>query len=102
MDMAGSSTHKNSEIHEIAYNRYFIIWLGLMALTCITVSLAGINLGRLVVITALTIAGIKSLLVLSVFMHLKFETRVFRIFLLVAVCTFVIFIGLTFADYAFY
>ncbi len=86
----------------ISYGRYVLIWLGLLALTGATVSFAGIELGRWVIITALLIAGIKSLLVMNIFMHLKFEERVFRIFLLVALGTFVIFITLTFFDYAFY
>jgi hypothetical protein len=40
--------------------------------------------------------------VMNIFMHLKFEERVFRIFLLVALGTFMIFISLTFFDYAFH
>jgi cytochrome c oxidase subunit 4 len=86
----------------ISYGRYVLIWLGLLALTGATVSFAGIELGRWVIITALLIAGIKSLLVMNIFMHLKFEERVFRIFLLVALGTFMIFISLTFFDYAFH
>lgn len=86
----------------IGYGRYFLIWLGLLALTCATVSFAGINLGRWIIITALVIASIKSLLVLNIFMHLKFEDRIFRIFVMVAMGTFMIFITLTFFDYAFY
>lgn len=85
----------------IGYGRYFLIWLGLLALTCATVSFAGINLGRWIIITALVIASIKSLLVLNIFMHLKFEDRIFRIFVMVAMGTFIIFITLTFFDYAF-
>jgi cytochrome c oxidase subunit 4 len=49
----------------------------------------------------MTIASIKTLLVLNVFMHLKFEDRMFRIFVLVALATLLIFIVLTFFDYAF-
>jgi cytochrome c oxidase subunit 4 len=102
--MASKSEHTASEKHEevISYERYILIWLGLLALTAATVSFAGIELGRWVIITALLIAGIKSLLVMNIFMHLKFEERVFRIFLLVALGTFTIFISLTFFDYAFH
>jgi cytochrome c oxidase subunit IV len=88
--------------HEpVSYGRYILIWLGLMALTGATVTFAGMNLGRWVIITALTIAAIKSSLVLNIFMHLKFEERIFRIFVLIAMVTFIIFISLTFFDYAF-
>jgi len=66
------------------------------------VAVAGIDLVRWVIITALTIASVKTGLVLSIFMHLKFEDRVFRIFALVAGLTLTIFIVLTFFDYAFH
>lgn len=95
-------TEHSSHEEIISYERYILIWLGLLALTGATVSFAGIELGRWVIITALLIAGIKSMLVMNIFMHLKFEERVFRIFLLVALGAFVIFITLTFFDYAFH
>jgi len=98
--MAHTEEHQQHE--PLSYGRYVIIWLGLLALTVATVTFAGINLGRWVIITALTIASIKSLLVLNVFMHLKFEERIFRVFVLVALVTFCIFISLTFFDYAFH
>jgi cytochrome c oxidase subunit 4 len=84
-----------------AYGKYVLIWIGLVALTALTVALAGLDLGRWVILTALCIAGVKSSLVLVHFMHLYFEDRIFRIFVLVAVLTLTIFIVLTFFDYAF-
>lgn len=89
------------EGHVVSYERYVLIWVGLMGLTGLTVALAGIELGRWVILTALTIASIKGLLVLNVFMHLQFEDRVFRVFAAVAGITLAIFIVLTFFDYAF-
>jgi cytochrome c oxidase subunit IV len=88
--------------HVVSYGQYVLIWLGLIALTCLTVALAGIDLGRWVIITALVIASVKGMLVLNIFMHLKFEEPVFRYFVLVALITFLIFISLTFFDYAFH
>jgi cytochrome c oxidase subunit 4 len=88
--------------HKVSYGQYTLIWLGLLALTALTVALAGIQLGRWVIITALTIASVKSVLVLNHFMHLNSEDRVFRIFVAVAVATLTIFISFTFFDYAFY
>jgi cytochrome c oxidase subunit 4 len=83
------------------YGHYVLVWFGLVALTALTVALAGIGLGRWVILTALTIAGVKSTMVLYNFMHLRTEDRVFRIFVAVALLTFTIFIVLTFFDYAF-
>jgi cytochrome c oxidase subunit IV len=98
--MAQPEDHQHHQI--IGYSRYILIWLGLIALTCTTVTFAGMNLGRWIIITALSIASIKSMLVLNIFMHLKFEDRIFRIFVGVALTTFLIFISMTFFDYAFH
>ena len=88
--------------HGSGYGQLVLIWFGLLALTGLTVALAGINLGRWIIVSALTIAGIKTVLVVNVFMHLKSEERVFRVFVAVALLTFTIFIVLTFFDYAFH
>jgi cytochrome c oxidase subunit IV len=97
-----SHTEHSAHAHRVSYNQYVVIWFGLVALTALTVALAGIELGRWVIITALVIASIKSLLVLNIFMHLRFEDRVFRLFTTVALVTFLIFIVMTFFDYAFH
>lgn len=94
--------HEAEHNQPIGYGKYILLWLGLIALTGITVAAAGIHLGRWVILTSLTIASVKSFLVLNVFMHLKFEDKIFRIFVLVAVATLAVFIILTFFDYAFY
>ena len=88
--------------HAPGYGHYVLIWLGLLGLTGLTVALAGIELGRWVILTALGIASIKSVLVLNNFMHLRSEERTFKVFVGVAVLTLTIFIVLTFFDYAFH
>ncbi len=102
MDQFHTDGHGAETTHVVPYAHYLLIWFGLLAFTAITVALAGIELGRWVIITALAIASIKSYFVLSIFMHLKFEDRVFRVFGLVALITLAIFISLTFFDYAFH
>jgi len=91
----------DSHPHKVTYAQNFLIWLSLVSLTGITVALAGIDIGRWIIVSALLIAGIKSVMVLNVFMHLRFEDKMFRVFALVAIATLAIFIILTFADYAF-
>ena len=59
--------------HGGRYRTYLRVWLGLIILTATTVSLAGMNLRRLAILSALLIAGTKSGLVLTYFMHLKSE-----------------------------
>jgi cytochrome c oxidase subunit IV len=95
------STDHQGAPHVISYARYIMIWFGLVMLTGTTVALAGMDLGRWIIVTALTIASIKTTLVLGIFMHLKFEDRMYRLFVLIAGATFAIFISLTFFDYAF-
>jgi len=95
-------SHTEEKSHTVSYGNLVLIWLGLLALTGITVALSGFSIGRWVIITALTIASVKSLLVMNVFMHLRFEDRMFRVFVSVALLTLAIFLTLTFFDYAFY
>ncbi len=79
---------------------YFLVWLELLLLTGATVSIAGMNLGRWGICIALLIAGIKSGLVLSYFMHLKYEKqlRLFKWMVPGVLVLLILFIGLTFFD----
>ena len=83
------------------YGIYILVWLALLTLTAVTVVVAGIDIGRFTVATALIIAAFKSYLVLTVFMHLKSESKVFRIFVFVALLFLLISFILMFADYSF-
>jgi cytochrome c oxidase subunit 4 len=72
-----------------------------MILTGVTVAVAGINFGSLTVATALLIASVKTYLVLTIFMHLRVEQKVFKVFVFVAFLFFLISIVLLFSDYSF-
>lgn len=95
------SHHSENKTHVVGYGTYVLVWLALVSFTGITVAIAGIDLGSFTIATALLIASVKSILVLTIFMHLRFEDSVFRIFVFVAFLTLAIFIGLTFIDYSF-
>ncbi|HEX7356765.1 MAG TPA: cytochrome C oxidase subunit IV family protein [Ignavibacteriaceae bacterium] len=95
---------QNQEIHSEhshGYGVYILVWLALMALTGITVAVAGINFGGLTIATALVIASIKSFLVLKIFMHLRSESKTFRAFVGVAILFLLISFILLFSDYSF-
>lgn len=94
MDMEENHT----EEHGSHYGTYFFVWIGLLLFTVITVVVSLMQLGRLSVLAALLIASIKASLVLAIFMHLKYERRVFKIMFLVTIVTLTIFIGMTFFD----
>lgn len=80
------------------YGTYVLVWLTLISLTCLTVAVAGFNLAALTVVVALIIAVVKSSLVVNIFMHIKFEDRIFKIFLGVAGIVLLVIFALTFAD----
>ncbi len=87
---------------QLTHRTYVRIWLGLVILTGITVSVAGMNLGRLSIVMVLVIAAVKSGLVLSYFMHLKYEKGLlFKLMIPIVLAVLTIFIGLTFTDIAF-
>jgi len=84
--------------HIVPYKTFMIIWIALLVLTGITVWVAQHNLGPLNIWVALGIATLKSGLVVAVFMHMKYEDRLFKLSLLSALSILAIFIGLTFFD----
>jgi cytochrome c oxidase subunit 4 len=86
------------EHHIISYKKLTAVWLALLALTGLTVAVTRINLGGYKVLGALGIACLKSGLVIAFFMHMKYEGRLLRGFLFVALLTLAIFIGFTFFD----
>ena len=59
---------------------YLAVFGALMVLTAITVAVAFVNLGVLNNIVALSIAGIKTTLVVLFFMHVHYASRVTKIF----------------------
>jgi cytochrome c oxidase subunit 4 len=84
------------------YGTYFWVWVGLIILTGITVSVAGMPLGRWAIVFPLLIAGTKSGLVLNYFMHLKSEKElIFKLIIPGVLAVLVVFMILTFSDVAF-
>lgn len=71
--MASGSGHD----HAIPLKVYFNVLGALLVLTVITVAAARVDFGQLNTIIALGIASVKAFLVLSYFMHLKYDDRTF-------------------------
>jgi cytochrome c oxidase subunit 4 len=82
--------------HSHGYGIYILVWLALLALTAITVTIAGMNIGRFTVATALIIASVKAYLVL------RSESKAFRVFVFVALLFLIISFILLFTDYSFH
>ncbi|PLY07725.1 MAG: cytochrome-c oxidase [Desulfuromonas sp.] len=88
----------NEHAHIVPYKTFILVWLALLVLTAATVAVAQFNLGALNVWVALGIAAIKSGLVISFFMHMKYEQRMFKLGLFATLAILAIFIGFTFFD----
>jgi cytochrome c oxidase subunit 4 len=94
-----SDEHDQTTEHEpVSYGTYILTWFTLIVLTSVTVTAAGMNFGKISVLVALLIATVKSSVVLMIFMHLKYETRIFKTMVWLVLITLAIFIGLTFTD----
>ncbi len=93
------------EYHRLPYRSYVLVWLALIILTWTTYTAAtseALHATGWAVLIALSIAGTKSGLVLSYFMHLRFERQpIFRILIPLVLAVFLVFVGLTFSDVAF-
>ena len=83
----------------MSYARYILVWAALLALTAVTVTTAGLNVGRVAIVVVLAIAAVKSTLVLLYFMHLRYEKRLLlKLLVPIAMAALAIFIGLTYTD----
>ena len=89
--------------HPINPKIYVLVWAGLLILTGVTVSLAGMDFCRLSIVVVLIIAAVKSALVLNFFMHLRYEKGLllFKLMIPGILAILVLFIGITFFDVAF-
>jgi cytochrome c oxidase subunit 4 len=94
--MQDNHSHEN---HHIGYSTYLLVWLSLIAFTSITVTVSGIDLGDYTLFIALSIAALKSALVINVFMHIKYEDMIFKVFLGIGGFTLLVIFTLTFFDY---
>ena len=85
--------------HEpVPFRTFILIWVVLLILTGVTIAVSRVQLGALNIWVAMGVASIKSSLVIFVFMHLRQESKLFKIGLLVMLSILAIFIGLTFFD----
>jgi len=92
-------TKENEKDHIIPYRTFLLVLALLIALTLTSVALTQIYLGALTVAVALIIAAVKSSFVLRIFMHLKFESRMFSLAVIGVVSLICAVITITLLDY---
>jgi len=87
--------------HSLSFKAYIFIWVALIELTILSVAAATVDFKALAVGVALFIAIIKSTIVGAYFMHLKFDSKIITVMVLITLFVFLTFIILTFIDYGF-
>ena len=91
-------TEETHTPHIVGNGKLIAVWLGLLFFTALTVWVSRQHLGVWHVWGSLTIAAAKAGLVIAFFMHMRYEGRLLRGLLFVALLTLAIFIGFTFFD----
>lgn len=91
----------NEKHHIIPYKAYLLILALLIVLTIISVLVTQIELSRWATAAALFIAGVKSTFVLIIFMHLKFDQRMFKVMAGLIIALVFVVITITMLDYSF-
>jgi cytochrome c oxidase subunit 4 len=92
-------SEENEKNHIIPYRTFLFVLAGLIVLTLTSVTLTRISLGTMTVAIALIIAAVKSSFVLRIFMHLKFESRMFSIAVMGVISLFAVVLIITLLDY---
>ncbi len=85
--------------HIVPYKVYLIILSILLTFTAISVGATQLEFGGLTIAIALTLATIKSLLVLFYFMHLKFDDLILRIMVISVFIVLALVVVITLLDY---
>jgi cytochrome c oxidase subunit IV len=78
---------------------YYTIFASLMVLTAITVAVAFVNLGALNFPVAISIAILKATLVVLFFMHVKYSSRLAKLFIGSGIVVLFVLFALTLTDY---
>lgn len=85
--------------HVIPYKTYVFVLLGLISLTLLSIAITEIELGSLAVAAALAFAIIKSILVLTWFMHLKYDKPYIVLMVVFVFAVLFVTVIVTFFDY---
>ncbi|HAH23864.1 MAG TPA: hypothetical protein DCL77_08915 [Prolixibacteraceae bacterium] len=90
---------ENEKHHVVPYRIYFYILLALITFTFMSIGISHLNFGAYSVLGALIFSILKSFLVLTFFMHLKFDQPYLRFLILGVFLLFLAVVSITFTDY---
>jgi cytochrome c oxidase subunit 4 len=94
-----SHAHSHVHGHVTPLPVYLAVFATLMVLTAVTVAVAYVNLGEFNKVVALGIASFKATIVVLYFMHVKYASRLTKLFAVTGIFFLVILFGLTMTDY---
>jgi cytochrome c oxidase subunit 4 len=89
----------NEKHHIVSYKSYFWVLVALIVLTFVSIEITSIELGMYTVAGALIFATVKTYLVLSRFMHLKYDKPYIRLMVAFVFLIFAVVIIISFLDY---
>lgn len=92
---------KNHDNHITSYTLNGTVLLVLLLITTTSILAVKLHFGAFTVAVALILASVKSAIVLTYFMHLKFENLLLRLMVGGVFLLFAIVIAITFIDYYF-
>jgi cytochrome c oxidase subunit 4 len=91
----------NNVSHITEYKTLARVVLVLMFLTFLTITVTSFHLGAFSVTVALLIAGVKAFMILTYFMHLKYESVLLRVLVAMIFVLYAVIVLITFIDYAY-
>jgi cytochrome c oxidase subunit 4 len=87
--------------HVVSLKTNVAVWVALLVLTGVTTGIAFVDLGPLNTVVALVIATCKALLVVLIFMHVKYASdKLVKVVVISAVFFLLLLLGLSLADYS--
>ena len=94
-------SEQNDKPHIVPYKTFLLVLAALLVFTFISIGVTSYNLGPLTVLIALLLATVKTILVLTYFMHLKWDVKMFGILITAVLLLIGVVIFITFLDYLF-
>ena len=88
-------------VHITPYRTYAWVLIALLSFTFLTITVTWIDLSAITVFVALIIASVKAYIVLTYYLHLQFESSLFRVFVIMVLAIYVLVIAFTLSDYLF-
>jgi len=90
------------EQHKIlSYKTYFLVFLGLVGLLFLSILSTHVDFGINLVAVSLIISLIQAVLVISIYMHLRFASKMYLAMVAVVILVYLSVIVITFLDYLF-